>query len=444
MGQAENPILIEGRNLVAPTGTGIATYARNLVQAVHAMGHQTDIVFGVNFAPKRDDPHYNEIQMYDWLVQSEPRRFRFVMEKTREALFARPFGMRPAEIANSAVIADPGMGAALATARKRYAALRLFESSGRHAVRYGRCMPLKLDQSYKMFHATHPAALAVRGCPNVYTIHDLIPMRMPHTTFDDKKKYISTVQAIARHADLIITVSENSRDDIIKYLGVPGERVVNTWQSAEIPLSLMMRPDVTVERDLAAHGLTAGDYFLFFGAIEPKKNIARLIDAFAASGSKRRLVILGGLGWAYKNDLMKIDEARFDRFRLTGDTITSDRRVLRIAHVPFHELVSLVSKARAVLFPSLYEGFGLPVLESMLMGTPVMTSNVSSLPEITGGAALLTDPYDTNAMASAIQKLDGDDALCAHLSACGRERADFFSTEKYQTRLSEAYRRVLS
>ena len=185
------------------------------------------------------------------------------------------------------------------------------------------------------------------------------------------------------------------------------------------------------------------EYFLFYGALEPKKNVARLIDAYAASGTRRPLIVAGSSGWQNATELAKMEDERFRVFRIKGDTIVPERRVRRIPYVSLEQLVSLVRGARAVLFPSIYEGFGLPVLEAMLLGTPVMTSNVSSLPEIAGDAALLVDPHDIAAMARAIRSLDADESLRTDLIARGFKRADMFSPAHYSRRISELYQRLL-
>jgi len=122
--------------------------------------------------------------------------------------------------------------------------------------------------------------------------------------------------------------------------------------------------------------------------------------------------------------------------------LAGERRVRRIDYLPFPQLVQMIRGARAVVFPSLYEGFGLPVLEAMALGTPVISSNTSSVPEVAGDAALLVDPYSTAEIAQALRKLDQDDDLCFELAQRGRRRAELFSEAAYAGRLRELYRRV--
>jgi glycosyltransferase involved in cell wall biosynthesis len=189
--------------------------------------------------------------------------------------------------------------------------------------------------------------------------------------------------------------------------------------------------------------LDPGNYYLFLGALEPKKNVGRLIDAYAASGTRRPLVIAGGQGWQNTADIERINDTRFSNYRLTESTISKVKRVRRISYLPLDQLVTLMRGARALLFPSLYEGFGLPVLEAMMLGTPTMTSNVASLPEVAEDAALLVDPRDISAMASAIRRLDNDTDLLGELSERGRIQAAKFSMANYETRLRGLYSQIL-
>ena len=184
------------------------------------------------------------------------------------------------------------------------------------------------------------------------------------------------------------------------------------------------------------------EYYVFVGAIEPKKNIGRLVDAYAASGSPHPLLIIGDLGWMYDRDVHTIDAERFYSQVQRNGRLVVERSVRRIPYLPLSQLVSLVRGARGLLFPSLYEGFGLPVLEAMMLGTPVITSNISSLPEIADDAALLVDPYDVDEIANAIRAFDRDSDLRTELSERGLKRAAFFSPKAYESRVAALYKRM--
>jgi glycosyltransferase involved in cell wall biosynthesis len=128
---------------------------------------------------------------------------------------------------------------------------------------------------------------------------------------------------------------------------------------------------------------------------------------------------------------------------LKNESLRSEKRIIQLSYAPFSQLVSLIRGARAALFPSLYEGFGLPVLEAMLLGTPVICSNTASLPEVAGDAALSVDPHDSQALASAIREMDSDADLRDALSRHGLAQARLFSPASYRERLNELYRQLL-
>ena len=156
-------------------------------------------------------------------------------------------------------------------------------------------------------------------------------MRVPYTTLDNKKLYLKIIRHICKTADHIVTVSEFSRRDIIAFTGIPENRITNTYQAVTLPPRLVERDRGTVASELEAlFELTAGEYFLFVGALEPKKNVSRLIDAYAASGSRRPLIIAGGDGWMNDKEIRKIESERFLSYRIAGPSIRPERSVRRI------------------------------------------------------------------------------------------------------------------
>jgi glycosyltransferase involved in cell wall biosynthesis len=204
------------------------------------------------------------------------------------------------------------------------------------------------------------------------------------------------------------------------------------------------RPDAEVAREIeGVFGLDWGGYFLFFGAIEPKKNLGRVVEAYLASGAKSPLVIIGGKAWLDDAETRMIYSDIVEVSALRDGLIRRADRIRRYDYLPFGLLVSLIRGARATLLPSLYEGFGLPVLESMLLNTPVLASTAGALPEVAGDAALLVDPYDTHAIRRGIETLDSDADLRAELSRRGVRQAARFSPEAYRQRLAELYQPLL-
>lgn len=278
----------------------------------------------------------------------------------------------------------------------------------------GGLLELVADGPPGIMHWTYPLPLRVRGWHNVYTIHDLVPLTRPTLTAIDPRRHRRLLGAIVRGAAAIVTVSQAARAEIIELLKLDPRCVANLSQA------VLPAPAATGLPD----GLSPGDYFLVCGTIEPRKNLVRLVAAHRASGTCRRLVFVGPQGWHAAESLAAIDGAAL---------------ALRLAFSDRATVTTLIRHARALLFPSLAEGFGLPIAEAMALGTPILTSAGGATEETAGGAALLVDPLDVAAIAAAIGRLDGDDALCAALAAAGLDRARAFDPGRYGDRLRAFY-----
>lgn len=428
-----DPILLEGRNLILSEGTGIATYAAVLASTLVSLGHRIDILYDTPATLTRNDAATNEIRIHD--AAARPDRIGRILDH----LHAHPFGISARPVGPSSALAElrfPG----LSGFEEQQAGTRLFERAQAHLLRYGRPLTVQPVRRPRLFHATHPAPIRVPKCPNVYTIHDLVPLRLPHATLDSKRAFLATVQQIARTADLIITVSEHSRRDIVELLGVEPDRLVNTYQATR-GLARRALSDAERERELAGFDLVPDGYFLFVGAIEPKKNVARLIDAYLASGADRPLVIVGRNGWGHDDVDRRLGFLR--ERSLAGSDRRSGPRVLRLPYLPTPIVTALLESASALLFPSLYEGFGLPVLEALELGTPVLASDAAALPEIVGDAGLLVPPTDVEAIAAAIRRLGAEGELRRELARRGPVAAERFSPARYRERIAAAYDRLL-
>lgn len=433
-------IVYESHNLTLTAGTGIATYAKHLATAAKGLGYSTHALVAASSFLRKGDATLANISLNDApTAQSLAQRLWLEMQWVVGApLGKRAIAIKPSNTAVDAA-ADKLSGFDVV-----HAANNLFEVAKFHFRRHGRRLEVKLDSSVDLFHATQATPIKVPGCPNIYTLHDLVPLRVPHVTLENKSYYFDMVRDLARNADHIVTVSEFSRRDIMELTGIGEDRITNTYQAVSLPKEHLDRLDSDVANDLERiYGLGWGKYFLFVGALEPKKNLIRLIEAYASSGTKYPLVIVGGLGWQYDDILEKIGDERFLRYIIKDREISIERKVRRLDYVPLGRLVSLLRGARAMLFPSIYEGFGLPVAEAMLAGAPVVTSSTTSLAEVAGDAALLVDPYDIDAMAAAIATLDNDADLRADLAQRGRTRAAKFSPEAYSARINELYTRLL-
>ncbi|KSV69040.1 hypothetical protein N182_32845 [Sinorhizobium sp. GL2] len=284
-------------------------------------------------------------------------------------------------------------------------------------------------------HWTYPVPVHLNRAANIYTLHDLVPLKLPETTLDNKRAYHAMIRKITQTADLIVTVSEQSKADIHELFDVADDRVVNTYQDVDIPADLI---DESMEIVAGAlqddFGLEVEQFLLFYGTIEPKKNVGRLIEAYLSSGLDLPLVVVGKDGWLIENELRA-----YHAYLARPD---GPRRILRLPYVTRAQLVRLTRAALAVTFPSIYEGFGLPLVEAMLCGTPLLTSNQGAMREIAGDAALLVNPYDVVSIREGLQRIVAEPSLRADLVAAGRVRAEIFSSAAYRSRLLDAYARI--
>jgi glycosyltransferase involved in cell wall biosynthesis len=446
--EIENPkrrVLIDGQNLILPRGTGIATYSRQVIVALRQMGFGVDAVIGSAFKLSRKDAVVNR-RGFDLGVTSRDSS----LLSSRTSSYLRGILAKPAGMAISPVDVKPPhtfdseLGR-LAGIDRCLAGHDLFDAARQHAIRWGKMMPLHLPDvpSPDLFHAMQIAPMRVPGKPCVVTIHDIIPLVVRGSTLENLIHFQKFVKAILRHADHVVTVSEHSRQDLIRLMGGDAHRITNTFQTVALPEALVERSKQEIHSDLSFYGLEQGNYFMFLGAIEPKKNVRRLIEAYAGSGIRRPLIVVGGLGWNFEDDLKAMEDERFRLFRREKGYFREERQVRHLSFVPQAQLVSLLRGARGLLFPSLYEGFGLPVAEALALGTPVMTSNSSSLPEVAGDAALMVDPHDVVGMAKAIRTLDNDHDLRAELKRKGPLQVAQFSAENHRQRLEAVYNRVL-
>ncbi len=436
-------ILLEAHATTLKQGTGIATYARNLASTASGLGHDVELLIGIERGLNRRDPLLSEVVLND---VADPKAFDPVraVERAVDWAIGVPGGARAQRLPAPRIVLDPGSGTAKQRRHPVHGAVRLWERAFLHFNRFGRRMAIRPEGRHDIFHLTRPTPAFVKGAANIYTIHDIVPLRLPYATLDNKKYFYNMIRHIVDKADHIVTVSEFTRRDVQEFFKIPDDRITNTWQSVALNEAAASVSDAEAARDVDnRYGLEFKEYFLFLGAVEPKKNISRLVEAYAASGSARPLVLVGGLGWQYERDLEVIEDERLRSWRFDGSHIRAERRVQRLPYVPLASLLSLIRGARAVLLPSLYEGFGLPILEAMLLGTPVITSNTSCLPEVAGDAAMLVDPYRIEQIRDAIRTLDADADLRAELAARGRKRAEFFSPAQHAERVKAVYDRVL-
>lgn len=424
-------IAIDGFNLGLDKGTGVATYGKNLSRTVKALGHEVGVLYGRR-SVKSKNSLLNEIAFFD-VAAAGPKRF-FNSSRTWLEAATASWGCDVDTVNLSGRVVTNSMKDRLPEFDHLWNSTHVYDRCSTSFRWFGEFGRVTLPGVH-IAHWTYPLPIKAHNAANIYTLHDLVPLRLPHTTLDNKRRYFKLCKQLVDTADHIVTVSEASRRDIISLLGANPDKVTNTYQAVNFPERLVRKTEADLRVELnGIFNLNYKDYYLFFGAIEPKKNINRLLEAYLSTGLKTPLVIVGAPGWKSEDEI---------RLLSTLKDLDQSERVIRLEYLPFPMLVSVIRGAKATLFPSLYEGFGLPVLESMALGTAVLTSNTSSLPEVAGDAACLIDPYDTQAMAEAMRALDSNDAWRLGLEAKGREQAKLFSEEAYAQRLQKLYQSVV-
>ena len=258
----------------------------------------------------------------------------------------------------------------------------------------------------------------VRGMHTVVTIHDLGYLHFPETHTAAQRLYLRLSTAwSARIANAVIAISSATSADLVRYTKIDAQKIHVIHHG----VAARFRPSApaAITATTAQYGIDR-PYFLFVGTVQPRKNLQRAVEAFAAliAGSQTApplFVIAGKKGW-----LTEVIEREKQATGLT-------EHIRFLGYVPDNDLPPLLSGALAFVFPSLYEGFGMPVLEAMACGAPVITSTTSSLPEVAGDAALLVDPRDTQAICQALQQIQRDPALRSDLALRGQRRAARFT-----------------
>lgn len=287
-----------------------------------------------------------------------------------------------------------------------------------------------------VLHSPHYTMPARMPCRSVVTFCDMVFVLFPEVHNFARRAFFRTMmRRSARRANRLIAISESTRQDVMRHMRVPGERIVAVPLAADS--TFCPRPAVEVEAVCARYGLTPGRFILNVGVLEPRKNVPALLRAYASLGDAFPdvpLVIAGKKGWMYEEIFRAAHELGFDR---------DSSRVRFVGHVPEDDLVPLYNGARVFVYPSRYEGFGLPVLEALQCGAPTITTNVSSMPEVAGDSALLVSPDDVEGLSGALCKVLSDDRLAQELSRRGVEQAKPFSWRRCAQETLQVYRSVV-
>jgi glycosyltransferase involved in cell wall biosynthesis len=438
-------ILLDGLNLSLREGTGIATYARNLACLLAVSGREVGIVYGQR--KRWNIAHYTYSSPAYWFFQSLQLGLDNYLPSSLLARLATaatmPFsnlgdGLKAIHIRPGPAMQYRDLLLRLPAEALPYNSPRLFETAFLRNYVTGSLQKLCCPHGTRIFHSTTLLPVIATNAPNVCTIHDIIPLKIPGSTSVDLDCYYRLLRTVIKRYDRILTVSEASRKDILDACQCEESRIAVMYQSSLLHELYSGISSGVISDYLSAHALEKRRYVLCVGAIEPKKNYPRMIQAYAESALEIPLVIVGKSGW-----LTEETERALQPF-LANDSL--DRRlrrkrkhIIRIPYVTARELTLFYRGASLLFFCSLYEGFGLPVLEAMSLGCPVICSNVSSLPEIAGKSAVLVDPYDVREMRNALERVVFDDDYRQSLRDTGFARAEIFSPQRITFDLSQFY-----
>ncbi|WP_424098423.1 glycosyltransferase family 4 protein [Moorena producens] len=382
---------------IRPRLSGIGMYALNLIQALHKLQGQEDFKLSVAYQPS----------VRKWLS----RDWSFLEVLTRHL-----------EIKNIEIKTIPlpvTISSLLATVPNPI-------------LPYCEQYLGNPDIVHGTDHVVYPCRKSLR----VMTIHDLTFIKYPQYVNSIVKSYTARVKQCLRWTDLVITVSQSTKQDIVNYLRVNPDKIkvipqASRYSTLDLPNTLNL-PNTKVESLLKSVNYDfAQPYILFVSTLEPRKNINTLIAAFNYLKQRHQiehqLVLIGQKGWSYESIFAAIASSPWKH------------HIHHLGYLSDQLVAWFYSNADVFVYPSYYEGFGLPVLEAMTLGAPVVTSNTSSLPEVAGDAAILIDPNQPIELADAIVKVTSNSSLREELIRKGKERAMLFSWERTARETLAAY-----
>jgi glycosyltransferase involved in cell wall biosynthesis len=301
---------------------------------------------------------------------------------------------------------------------------------------------LRLRPRPQLMHCPDFVPPRLRTFPAIVNIQDLAFLKFPELTLltDESKRYYSQVHWAAHNADTLIALSESARDDVVQLLGVKRGKVAVIPAAAGArfrPPADPAQARVTADSRFGL-GPNDGGFILFVGTIEPRKNLTTLLDAYSLIKARGTvspmpmLSVIGQQGWLFEQVYARVEK------------LGLQDQVYFLHGVDDKSLPVFYAGARLFALPSIYEGFGIPALEALASGTPVVSSNGGSLPEVVGNAGLLLDPQDTTAWADAIERVLLDPVLEARLRQQGPVQASRFSWERAAQETISLYRKVLA
>jgi glycosyltransferase involved in cell wall biosynthesis len=292
---------------------------------------------------------------------------------------------------------------------------------------------------FDIFHATNYQAPALRKARLVSTVHDINFVRFPEMQSKGIRRFISSLPILLERSSMVLADSHFTAGELAEVYELPPERVKVVYPGLD-PVFLKKPAPEEIETALRAYCLEP-PYLAYIGNLHPRKNLATLLEAFSLlreRGLEHHLAVIGGGG------LGKLNNIEYRKLMNRVDDLGLEDAVTFTGYVPDDRLGSLLARADMLVFPSIYEGFGLPPLEAMACGVPVITSSRASLPEVVGDAALfLEDPLQAEEIAAKVEALISDPALRAGLVEKGRERSRAFTWEKAAAQVLEVYDQVM-
>jgi glycosyltransferase involved in cell wall biosynthesis len=392
-------------------GAGVFYYRYNLIKALLALPSPHEFVL-LDYSP-----------IEEW-IRNDPEEVKTLL--ATHADIRRVTGLKHRKLARVGFIQKHGLGPLAnridQTLDRSWRKLCEFEMNRRLRKRMA---------DVDVFHSSDVLHCALPGARNVTTIYDLTTLLFPeyHTNLV-RETQAKKFHFIQTQADAVIVISESAKQDVVEHLGLAPSQVHVVYGGVDS--SYRPLPHTVVAETSSSVGLVPQEYILSVGTIEPRKNLVRLIQAYHQVRRKfphltPKLVHAGMKGWMYQDVLTQVH------------TLDLEDDVIFLGRVESELLPVLYNGARLFVYPSIYEGFGLPVLEAMACGAPVITSNTSSLPEVAGDAAILVDPYDVTQIAAAMEQMLTDKNQRDTLGQRGLARSAQFTWEATARKTLKVY-----
>ncbi|HWB61244.1 MAG TPA: glycosyltransferase family 1 protein [Chthoniobacteraceae bacterium] len=420
-------VLIDSHDLAMPAGTGIKSYGLQLISVLKDLGATPELLVSsrtdgnplVATSMLYDHPHRNERDVTGWRRVLK-QRIRFGSVK---AMHVPPVNGHGGPVVPDSVFPH-GMGCSVL--------FNCYRASRAIQIKTKTIATFQTAKKYRVWHATQPLSLRHKEAVQITTIHDLIPILYPHLCDELRPLFYQRVKDSLRNSRAVAVDSESTKADLLRHFTVPEEKIVVTHLYSGIS-----RADAdprTIDMTMKVFNLEPRNYILFVGTLDSRKNVRRLVEAYLSLGSDQALVLVGKPGWAGDEELSVLTHVKKGR----------GQDVRQLAYVSRPMLAALYQAASCLVFPSHSEGFGLPVLEAMASGCPVVCSSTTSLPEVGGDAVEYVEPLSVESIAAGLAKVLGDNAHRQKLIERGYKRAEHFSRERFAGKIAELYARALA